>query len=92
MFLLCSVNDISVVYHVKDTFSDRPTLYLYDHIPGGIGLSDRVYETNDLFFREALNMLTACPCIDGCPACTGATAEGSKHTLIMILKELTKDA
>ena len=92
MFLMCSVNDISVVYHVKDTFSDRPTLYLYDHIPGGIGLSDRVYETNDLFFREALNMLTACPCIDGCPACTGATAEGSKHTLIMILKELTKDA
>ena len=91
MFLMCSVNDISVVYHVKDTFSDKPTLYLYDHIPGGIGLSDKVYETNELFFKEALSMLSRCPCVDGCPACTGAATEGSKHTLMMILGELTKE-
>ncbi len=92
MFLMCAVTDISVVYHVKDTFSDKPTLYLYDHIPGGIGLSDRVYEMNTLFFEEALRMLNSCPCTDGCPACTGAGGEGSKHTLVMILKELIKEA
>ena len=88
MYLMCSVTDISVVYHVKDTFSDKPTLYLYDHIPGGIGLSDRVYEMGHELFGEALRMLNACPCTDGCPACTGAGSEGSKHTLMMILKEL----
>ena len=90
MFLMCSVTDISVVYHVKDTFSNKPTLYFYDHIPGGVGLSDRVYEMNTELFKEAKRMLNACPCADGCPACTGAGSEGSKHTLMMLLSELTK--
>lgn len=88
MFLMCAVTDISVVYHVKDPFSDKPTLYLYDHIPGGIGLSDRVYDMDKQLFEEALNMLTSCSCTDGCPCCTGAGSQGSKHTLIMILREL----
>lgn len=92
MFLMCAVTDISVTYHVKDTFSGKPTLYLYDHIPGGIGLSDRVYEMNTEFFDEALRMLNACPCADGCPCCTGAGSEGSKHTLMMILSKFKKEA
>jgi len=41
MYLMCAPTDISVVYHVKDPFSDRPTVYLYDHIPGGVGLFRR---------------------------------------------------
>lgn len=87
MYLMCAVTDISVVYHVKDTFSNKPTIYLYDHVPGGIGLSDKVYDMNDLLFKEAFRILSACPCTDGCPSCTGATSEGSKHVLMMILKE-----
>ena len=92
MFLMCAVTDISVVYHVKDSFTDKPTLYLYDHVPGGIGLSDKVYEMNALLFSEALRMLNTCPCTDGCPACTGAGSEGSKHTLMMILNSFLKEA
>jgi len=88
MYLMCAVTDISVVYHVKDPFSNKPTLYLYDHIPGGIGLSDRVYEMDIELFEEAVRILSACPCTDGCPCCTGAGSQGSKHTLIMILNEL----
>ncbi|MBQ3079263.1 MAG: DEAD/DEAH box helicase [Clostridia bacterium] len=91
MHLMCAPTDISVVYHVKDPFSDRATLYLYDHIPGGIGLSDRVYEMNHELFKEALRMLSACPCQNGCPSCTGANAQGGKRALISILKELTDD-
>ncbi len=90
MYLMCAPTDISVVYHVKDPFSDRPTLYLYDHIPGGIGLSDRVYDMNLELFEEALRMLTSCPCPNGCPSCVGANAQGAKRALISILKELTE--
>ena len=89
MYLMCAPQDISVVYHVKDTFTNAPTIYLYDSVPGGIGLSDRVYEMQDELFRRALEMLTACPCRDGCPSCVGATAgPGAKGTLIAILKGL----
>ena len=89
MYLMCAPQDISVVYHVKDTFTDRPTIYLYDSVPGGIGLSDRVYEMQNELFKHARERLAACPCRDGCPSCVGATAgPGAKGTLMRILDEL----
>ena len=92
MYLMCASTDISVVYHVKDPFSDQPTVYLYDHIPGGVGLSDRVYEMNMELFDEARRMLAACPCENGCPSCVGAESVGGKKTLIAILDELIGDS
>ncbi|MBQ8973456.1 MAG: DEAD/DEAH box helicase, partial [Clostridia bacterium] len=47
MYLMCAPQDINVVYHVKDPFTHKPTVYLYDSVPGGIGLSDRVFEMDD---------------------------------------------
>ena len=92
MYLMCAPQDISVVYHVKDTFTDRPTIYLYDSIPGGIGLSDKVYEQQNLLLSQARELLTACPCRDGCPSCVGATAgPGAKRTLLRLLNELLGD-
>ena len=89
MHLMCAPQDISVVYHVKDPFTGKPTIYLYDSVPGGIGLSDRVYEMDDVLLRQAMEMLKVCPCTDGCPSCVGATAgSGAKFTLMKILKEL----
>ena len=89
MYLMCAPQDINVVYHVKDTFTQCPTIYLYDSIPGGIGLSDRVYEMQDELFVRAREMLLACPCADGCPSCVGATAgPGAKGTLLEILNRL----
>ena len=89
MYLMCAPQDISVVYHVKDTFTDRPTIYLYDSVPGGIGLSDRVFEMEYELFARAREMLVACPCRDGCPSCVGATAgPGAKGVLIRILNRL----
>ena len=92
MYLMCASTDISVVYHVKDPFSDQPTVYLYDHIPGGVGLSDRVYEMNMELFVEARRMLAACPCENGCPSCVGEESVGGKKTLIAILDELIGDS
>ena len=89
MYLMCAPQDISVIYHVKDTFTGRPTIYLYDSIPGGIGLSDRVYEMQRELFAHARELLAACPCKDGCPSCVGASAgPGAKKTLMSILDEL----
>ena len=89
LYLMCAPQDISVVYHVKDTFTDRPTIYLYDSVPGGIGLSDRVYEMEYELLGRAREMLESCPCADGCPGCVGATAgSGAKHTLMEILDAL----
>ncbi len=92
MHLMCAPQDINVVYHVKDPFTGKPTIYLYDSVPGGIGLSDRVYEMESVLLKRALEMLWECPCTDGCPSCVGATAgSGAKFTLMKILKELLNE-
>ena len=89
MHLMCAPQDISVVYHVKDTFTGKPTIYLYDSVPGGIGLSDRVFEMDHELLERARDLLLGCKCVDGCPGCVGAAAgRGAKFTLIQILNRL----
>ena len=89
MHLMCAPQDVNVVYHVKDPFTHKPTIYLYDSVPGGIGLSDRIYEMDRALLERAREMLLACPCTDGCPGCVGAAAgSGAKETLKRILDEL----
>ena len=89
MHLMCAPQDISVVYHVKDPYTNKPTIYLYDSIPGGIGLSDRVFEMDRELLHRARELVMNCKCVDGCPGCVGpAAGHGAKFTLIQILNRL----
>jgi len=59
-----------------------PTLFLYDNYPGGVGLSLPLFERREDLRRQALSLIRACPCANGCPACVGpilaSTEEGSR--------------
>ena len=48
-----------------------PTVFLYDHIPGGVGLSPRLFEQREELLRRARRLMEGCECEDGCPACIG---------------------
>ena len=52
-----------------------PTLFLYEHTPGGIGLAERIYEQRETRLARALRLIDTCACERGCPACVGP--EGS---------------
>ena len=54
----------------------EPTLFLYDNYPGGIGLSAPLYDAADTLTRDALDLVSACTCIAGCPACVGPALPG----------------
>jgi DEAD/DEAH box helicase domain-containing protein len=49
-----------------------PTIFLYDHVPGGVGLAPRLFESRELLLRRARTMIEQCACTEGCPACIGA--------------------
>lgn len=51
--------------------SFTPTLFLYDNFPGGIGLSEPLYRAAPELVRAALELVEACDCNGGCPACIG---------------------
>jgi DEAD/DEAH box helicase domain-containing protein len=48
-----------------------PTLFLYEHVPGGTGLSERIFEQRDELLARARTLISGCPCSYGCPACVG---------------------
>ncbi len=48
-----------------------PTLFLYEHTPGGIGLAERIFAQRDVLLARALHLVEGCPCASGCPACVG---------------------
>jgi DEAD/DEAH box helicase domain-containing protein len=53
-----------------------PSLFLFDHIPGGVGLAPRIYDERAELFARAHRLLSACPCKDGCPTCIGPAVGG----------------
>jgi DEAD/DEAH box helicase domain-containing protein len=75
LLLMSDPRDIGVLAQVQAPFTGRPTLYLYDTVPGGVGLSERIFGLVDDLLVACRNAVESCPCIDGCPACVGPALE-----------------
>ena len=91
LYLMCAPQDVAVVYQVKCPFTDRPTLILYDNCPGGVGLAAKAYGMQRLLLEKALQIVSDCPCEQGCPSCAGPVGEigtDGKTTSKLLLKEL----
>ena len=56
-----------------------PTVYLYDNYPGGVGLSDPLFRAQAELVRDARELIAACPCSAGCPACVGPVLAGDEE-------------
>jgi DEAD/DEAH box helicase domain-containing protein len=49
-----------------------PTVFLYDALPGGVGLAPEIHACFGDLAREARGLLSQCSCSHGCPSCSGA--------------------
>lgn len=49
----------------------KPTVFLYDNYPGGVGLSTPLYDLRREVVSRAHDLVSACGCKYGCPACVG---------------------
>jgi DEAD/DEAH box helicase domain-containing protein len=47
----------------------RPTIFVYDGHPGGVGIAHRGYELFEKLVADAARLIAECPCEDGCPSC-----------------------
>ncbi|MFK7695325.1 DEAD/DEAH box helicase [Paenibacillus sp. HJGM_3] len=74
--VMCDRSDIHVVSQIRASHTQLPTVYIYDHYPGGIGLAEDVYRRFDEVKTAAMNLIRKCPCNDGCPSCIGTEVEG----------------
>ncbi len=99
LHLMCDPGDLgSAIGHVMSAQSSAsetrlPTVTLYDRVPGGAGLSARLYELHDELLEAALDVVSSCPCADGCPGCVGPAGDvepGTKaltHQLLGMIVE-----
>jgi DEAD/DEAH box helicase domain-containing protein len=92
LFLMCDGGDLGThVEPVENQTFGQPTVVLYDSIPAGIGFSQKLFEIHDELIARAFELVSECPCVDGCPSCVGPGGEngyGGKQEALEILKEL----
>ncbi|WP_141434025.1 DEAD/DEAH box helicase [Bacillus sp. 03113] len=72
LFVMCDPQDLHVVPQVKAIHNEKPTLFFYDRYPGGIGLSEKLFEGIEGVLLEAKSLVENCHCQNGCPSCIGA--------------------
>jgi DEAD/DEAH box helicase domain-containing protein len=94
--LMCEPRDIGQAIGDKSAppFAEfDPTLFLFDHVPGGVGLAERIYEIANKLLAQTRLMIAACPCETGCPACVGPTdaAVSRKTTALLLLSRIIGD-
>jgi len=69
LIVQCDRNDVGGVSHPKHPDTDLTTIFLYDGIEGGIGITEKAYDRIDELLEAAYRSISTCPCKDGCPAC-----------------------
>ena len=88
--VMCDRSDIHVVSQIRAAHTQLPTIFIYDHYPGGIGLAEDVYKRIDEIKAAAGALIRKCPCEDGCPSCIGTEIEGqdAKRKSVQLLEAL----
>ncbi len=87
VFVMCDRHDLHVIPQMKAEHSERPTIFIYDRYPGGIGLAKAVYQNLDTIIVQVEELLHSCPCQSGCPACIGLV-DGSGQNIKTLIKRL----
>jgi len=92
LYLMCDTGDLGVHSDPQSPFTDgQPTIMLYDQVPAGIGLSQRLFEIHEELIGGAYELVSRCTCSDGCPSCVGPGGEqglGGKVEALAILNLL----
>ncbi len=78
LHLMCDPSDLGYLVDPRARHTDRATIILYDKAPAGIGLSERLYDLQPQLLTAALDVVSACGCARGCPACVGPASEGAE--------------
>ncbi len=75
LFLMCDPRDLGRTYEVHSPHTGRPTLFLYDSFPGGVGFAERLFRMHPQVLEAARDLIASCPCEAGCPSCVGPVLE-----------------
>jgi DEAD/DEAH box helicase domain-containing protein len=90
LIAMCDAKDLDFHHEYQDT-PYAPYVMIYEKLPGGIGLTDTLFEQYDQLLHMAIQTIHECSCLDGCPGCVGPVNEygsGSKDAVKRLLENL----
>ncbi|MEW6716684.1 MAG: DEAD/DEAH box helicase [Chloroflexota bacterium] len=92
LLLMCDTSDLGVHTDITSPLTDgQPTVVIYEHVPAGLGFSERLFTQHEELIRAAHELVNTCPCNDGCPSCVGPGGEqgtGGKSETLSLLELL----
>jgi DEAD/DEAH box helicase domain-containing protein len=60
----------------------RPTVFIYDGHPGGVGITERGFDQFEGWVADTAAMIRGCPCSDGCPSCVQSPKCGNLNDML----------
>jgi DEAD/DEAH box helicase domain-containing protein len=84
LYLMCDPRDLGVLAEPRSRATRSPAITLYDRVPEGLGLAERIYDLGPEIVIGARDLVQGCACQEGCPACVGPVGPGGGE-----VKELT---
>jgi DEAD/DEAH box helicase domain-containing protein len=86
LYLMCDSRDVGILTDVQAPQTGLPTIFIYDGIPGGVGLSDEVPALYGELLEKAAELVSDCPCEFGCPSCIGPAAQDNPRAKQQVLR------
>ncbi|MGQ9610460.1 MAG: DEAD/DEAH box helicase [bacterium] len=72
IYVICDYIDIGSVVDSSNT--GIPTIFIFDKHPGGLGFAEKSYEMLEKILESCLELISNCPCENGCPSCVGSSS------------------
>lgn len=77
LLVLADRNDFGGISTPMHAQTGRPSVFIYDGMPGGAGLSRAAFALAEDLFDHTLAVMRDCPCELGCPSCVHSPKCGS---------------
>lgn len=97
LFAMCDRWDIGGMSTACHGDTGKPTIFIYDAYPGGVGISARGFDLVAAHIKATREMVESCPCGEGCPGCIQSPKCGSgneplsKRAAILLLRLMEED-
>jgi len=82
LWAMCDRWDIGGLSTNVHPQTGRPTVFVYDGHPGGVGIAERGFEEFEGWVADTERLLRGCPCAGGCPSCVQSPKCGNLNDLL----------
>jgi len=82
LWAMCDRWDIGGLSTNVHPETGRPTVFIYDGHPGGVGITERGFEQFEGWIADTAEMIRGCPCSDGCPSCVQSPKCGNLNEML----------